>query len=56
MTLFRKPRLARPAAASQEGQPVAEHQPNFTLDQSIKRARQDMGEARWAELMKEWEQ
>lgn len=32
------------------------HNPTFTLDRQIAEARAEMGEARWAELNKEWEQ
>lgn len=31
-----------------------ESEPTFTLDQQIAQARAEMGEARWAELGKEW--
>ena len=32
-----------------------EHEPTHTLDRQIDEARRDMGEAKWQELMKEWE-
>lgn len=32
-----------------------EWMPTFTLDQQIADARREMGEARWAELNREWE-
>lgn len=32
------------------------HNPTFTLDRQIAEARASMGEARWAELNKEWEE
>jgi hypothetical protein len=30
--------------------------PTYTLDRQIAEARREMGEARWAELNKEWDQ
>ena len=32
-----------------------EHEPTHTIERQIAEARRDMGEARWQELMKEWE-
>ena len=32
----------------------AEHMPTFTLDRQIARARHDMGDAKWAQLNREW--
>ena len=32
-----------------------EHEPTHTLERQIAEARREMGEARWQELMKEWE-
>lgn len=32
------------------------HNPTYTLDRQIAEARAEMGEERWAELNKEWEQ
>lgn len=32
------------------------HYPTYTLDRQIAEARRNMGEERWAELNKEWEQ
>lgn len=36
--------------------PLAEYEPNFSLDQKIAEARRDMGEDRWTQLNREWEQ
>jgi len=36
--------------------PTPENAPNYSLDKRIAQARREMGEARWAELNKEWEQ
>lgn len=32
-----------------------EHEPTHTLERQIAEARRDMGEAKWQELMKEWD-
>lgn len=32
-----------------------EHDETWTLDRQIAQARREMGEARWAQLMKEWD-
>ena len=39
---------------NRQNQPAPESAPTFTLDRQIAQARRDMGEARWAELQKEW--
>lgn len=34
--------------------PIPECAPNFSLDRQIAQARREMGEARWAQLQREW--
>lgn len=35
---------------------VPEATPSFTLERHVRQAREQMGEARWTQLMAEWEQ
>ena len=36
-------------------QPAPEHEPSYTLDRQIAEARESMGEARWQQVMREWD-
>lgn len=44
------------APANLQHEPVAEHEPTYRLNEKIRRARQRMGEERWAKLNAEWAQ